>query len=545
GEPLPWGHLASHYTFVGASDKDYGMLHCWANNSIGVQDNPCIFQIIPAGPPSSPENCEIINNTAENIEVLCERGFDGGMPQLFLAEVYDEPGSLHLNRSSEEPQFSVEPLQPGTTYTIRISAFNDKGRSPPVSLTAVTLKVAEQRVGENKSLLYSPLIIIFLSIVGVFLTLILILIIVTRWRKSYSSTSTSSSTAAVAPSTDPAQEEPAEDRNRKEETQPQKTKPKKKVVVIENGTKDKIGLGDVSVDVTSSKDALLGRHTDLQTLANGSAGYYNSLGKTSFPSTVPSSSSCTLPRSQRTSTAPATTSSSSYSPSGALPINHSSLTAANNAATAAAAAISLAGESYTPYARYSETLPRNYGRGTRDFDGYHSEAYRGGGDGSLIASGGYRRSNSGNLGPDSYRGSITFASESYLSDEGSILSDGYRSVVGGQGRGGGGGGGRMLGDSYRCGGGVGGSSGANTEHDTYQVGGSVDCGEPYRVSGSVGVVETTYRTGAVDSSSSGGGGGGCRGRSGKDKYHLLEDLKNNPKYVVRTRGGETSDESFV
>nr|XP_045585597.1 neurotrimin-like [Procambarus clarkii] len=50
GEPLPWGHLASHYTFVGASDKDYGMLHCWANNSIGIQDNPCVFQIIPAEP---------------------------------------------------------------------------------------------------------------------------------------------------------------------------------------------------------------------------------------------------------------------------------------------------------------------------------------------------------------------------------------------------------------------------------------------------------------------------------------------------------------
>nr|XP_045590833.1 uncharacterized protein LOC123752843 [Procambarus clarkii] len=482
-------------------------------------------RVIALGPPSSPENCGIINNTAENIEVLCERGFDGGMPQLFLAEAYDEAGSLHLNRSSEEPQFSVESLQPGTTYTIRISAFNDKGRSPPVSLTAVTLKVAEQRVGENKSLLYSPLIIIFLSIVGVFLTLIVILVLVTRWRKTYSTTSTSSSATVAAQSTDPTQAESTEDRPGNEENEPQKTKPKKKVVVIENGTKDRIGLGNVSIDVTSSKDALLGRQTDSQTLANGSAGYYNSLGKTAFPSTFPTSTSCTLPRPQRTSTAghASTSSTSTYAPSSALPLpvhqtHHSPITAAS---------VGLQGEGYAPYTRYSETLPRNYGRGSRDFDGYRSEAYRGG-DGSLGASGGYRRSNSGNLGPDSYRGSMNIASEIYLSDDRGVLGDGYRGMGGGRG----GGGARMLGDSYRCG------SGANVVHDTYQAGGN-GSSDPYRSGGSFGVTETaSYRTGV--SSDAGGGG-----RSAKDKYHMLEELKNNPKYVVRTRGGEASDESFV
>lgn len=90
----------------------------------------------------------MINNTAENIEVQCERGFDGGMRQLFLAEVYAEGGSLHLNRTSDEPVFSVESLKPGTAYSIRVSAFNEKGRSPAIHLDAVTLKVAEQRVGE-------------------------------------------------------------------------------------------------------------------------------------------------------------------------------------------------------------------------------------------------------------------------------------------------------------------------------------------------------------------------------------------------------------
>ena len=78
----------------------------------------------------------------------CERGFDGGMRQNFLAEVYAEGGSLHINRSSPEPVFFVDSLRPGTAYIIRVTAYNEKGRSPPILLDAVTLKVAEQRVGE-------------------------------------------------------------------------------------------------------------------------------------------------------------------------------------------------------------------------------------------------------------------------------------------------------------------------------------------------------------------------------------------------------------
>ncbi|KAK8372790.1 hypothetical protein O3P69_019891, partial [Scylla paramamosain] len=234
GEPLPRGHVSSHYAFEGASDKDYGMLHCWANNSVGVQEQPCMFQIIPAGPPSSPERCAVVNNTAENIEVQCERGFDGGMRQLFLAEVFAEGGSLHLNRTSGDPVFFVDSLRPGTAYNIRVTAFNDKGRSPPIHLDAVTLKVAEQRVGENKSLLYSPLIIIFLSIVGVFLTLIFILIILTRWRKNISGHPPSSpptSGTAKSPPEGEENEGKVKEENGKQGGGGGK---KKKVVVVEN-----------------------------------------------------------------------------------------------------------------------------------------------------------------------------------------------------------------------------------------------------------------------------------------------------------------------
>ena len=67
---------------------------------------------------------------------------------LFHSQVFDESGTLHLNLTSDEPQFSIQALEPGKTYVIRISSYNEKGRSPPVSLTASTLKVAEKRMGE-------------------------------------------------------------------------------------------------------------------------------------------------------------------------------------------------------------------------------------------------------------------------------------------------------------------------------------------------------------------------------------------------------------
>lgn len=87
--------------------------------------------------------------------------------------------------------------------------------------------------------------------------------------------------------------------------------------------------------------------------------------------------------------------------------------------------------------------------------------------------------------------------------------------------------GRLLGESYR-------SGAKNTSYP--QVSRGVD--KYHLPSSSGGVVETTYR----DSS-----GGGANGRTiiTKDKYHLLEELKNNPKYVVRTRACEPNDESFV
>ncbi|XP_018015236.2 neuronal cell adhesion molecule [Hyalella azteca] len=289
------GQLVSHYSFLGTSDKDYGSLLCWANNSVGVQQKACVFTIIPAGPPSPPEGCEILNNTAENIEVACLQGFDGGVGQHFMAEIFDESGSLHLNRTSDEPQFSVQTLEPGKTYVIRISAFNAKGRSQTVSLTASTLKVAEKRMGETKPFIYSPLIAIFLGIVGVFVVLILLLVFITRWRRNV--TSGSSAPISRIPSPPPATkasspvkplEEPPRDGALKKPTTDDDdaapSKPKKRVMVLENGRVERTGVGDSPIPDTCVKESIPAKSSSFSgpLLPNGSTGYYDSLSKSSY-----------------------------------------------------------------------------------------------------------------------------------------------------------------------------------------------------------------------------------------------------------------------
>ncbi|KAK4290911.1 hypothetical protein Pmani_036224 [Petrolisthes manimaculis] len=264
------------------------------------------------GPPSAPEKCKVTNNTAENIEVQCQAGFHGGMRQLFLAEVYDEAGSLHLNQSArEEPQFSVESLQPGTTYTIKVSAYNEKGRSQPVVLTAATLKVAEQRVGESKTLLYSPINIVLMAIVGVLVTLVLVLFLVKRWKKNKSQTTTASSDTCKPSGatseqhseagTTTAGEPPGEDavtpdlqfqyqQQQQQQQQQHQLAMKTMEVTMMNGKKEGVRLReDLRADLTTTQDILMSRLSDTF-LHNGSTWQYSRQGSHLPPSLTPHSS---------------------------------------------------------------------------------------------------------------------------------------------------------------------------------------------------------------------------------------------------------------
>lgn len=166
-----FGHhnFSSVLSYTPVGEFDYGTVMCTANNLAGLQvglsflhifivyacffrlqqAEPCVFHIIAAGKPDPPTNCTISNQTSQSLVVECIEGFDGGQPQFFLLEVYDQQtGALQNNLSVIFPLFNVNDLEPGKILKMMVYAANSKGRSEAVLLEGFTLKAAEKQTGK-------------------------------------------------------------------------------------------------------------------------------------------------------------------------------------------------------------------------------------------------------------------------------------------------------------------------------------------------------------------------------------------------------------
>ena len=89
---------------------------------------------LDAGRPESPNNCSVSSNVTENIiRILCESGFDGGLPQEFVCEVFtNSTGSSQLKwniTNRRIPEFTITGLDRDLSYIIKIYSNNGKGRS--------------------------------------------------------------------------------------------------------------------------------------------------------------------------------------------------------------------------------------------------------------------------------------------------------------------------------------------------------------------------------------------------------------------------------
>lgn len=75
-------------------------------------------------------------------------GFDGGLRQWFLLEIFDQQtATLQANISSKYPVLSVNGLDSGRFFKIFVYAVNLRGRSEAVVLEGYTLKAAEKQTG--------------------------------------------------------------------------------------------------------------------------------------------------------------------------------------------------------------------------------------------------------------------------------------------------------------------------------------------------------------------------------------------------------------
>ncbi|XP_022245077.1 nephrin-like isoform X5 [Limulus polyphemus] len=159
----------SKATFSPTGAADYGMVLCWGKNSIGTQKKPCLFHLVPAGPPSSVSNCSLQNQTEHSIELECSEGYDGGLSQHFVMEVHDTKlHKLRANLTSLESRFYVTGLPPGTDFVVIIYAVNAKGRSHAVILRTRTLTFLLKQSQEESlwQMTFSPVLIVLVAVVA-------------------------------------------------------------------------------------------------------------------------------------------------------------------------------------------------------------------------------------------------------------------------------------------------------------------------------------------------------------------------------------------
>lgn len=99
--------------------------------------------------PEAVRNCSIYNVTSNSIQLQCVAGYDGGIPQHFHVQVYNELNRQILyNISYRYPEFTVKRLPSDSTFTIRITAVNAQGSSKiTYRLKAHTLAAPLLRTG--------------------------------------------------------------------------------------------------------------------------------------------------------------------------------------------------------------------------------------------------------------------------------------------------------------------------------------------------------------------------------------------------------------
>ncbi|XP_022183583.1 hemicentin-1-like [Myzus persicae] len=175
---------ASVLRYTPVADLDYGTLSCWAMNGVGHQSVPCLFQMVAAGKPQSVHNCTVRNNTDGAVDVQCEPGYDGGLQQVFVLEVFSENldsqadgETLYRNLTDRtSPRFSLGKVGLGVLYTARMYAANAKGKSTAVTLPRFSFPSSENQMGFGVEVLkVSPMLI---TIVSVCLLLIVLATIV-------------------------------------------------------------------------------------------------------------------------------------------------------------------------------------------------------------------------------------------------------------------------------------------------------------------------------------------------------------------------------
>ncbi|XP_022241259.1 hemicentin-1-like isoform X2 [Limulus polyphemus] len=175
-------------TVIPRTDNDYGSLLCWASNKVGVQQKPCVFKVVPEGPPNTVNNCSLRNQTVHSVKVECVEGYNGGLSQYFVMEVYNKNfQTLRVNLTAPEPTFEADNLPAGTNFLVVIYAVNAKGRSHPLVMRTSTLPgpQTQSRKGTFWQKSFSPILVVLATIVAGLIVIACITVIILKTKARY------------------------------------------------------------------------------------------------------------------------------------------------------------------------------------------------------------------------------------------------------------------------------------------------------------------------------------------------------------------------
>ncbi|XP_071543617.1 uncharacterized protein [Panulirus ornatus] len=178
--------LTSSVLVMPHSPDDYGRFMCLAKNAIGRQFTPCVVTLVPAGPPDTPTNCSATlgkpssHAHTTSMVITCVEGFDGGLPQQFQLETWQD-GDPIANMTSEFPEWVVTALRAGVGVTLKVSAYNARGRSDPLVMQVHTTSPQQRAAPDSGGEVDIPPILgAALGLVGVLLLLLIVGVVIAR-----------------------------------------------------------------------------------------------------------------------------------------------------------------------------------------------------------------------------------------------------------------------------------------------------------------------------------------------------------------------------
>ncbi|CAB4060164.1 unnamed protein product [Lepeophtheirus salmonis] len=123
-----------------------GVYSCEAENQIGKSASKPLILNVKWKPEGLKKTVQCYQ-TQESLTVLCSPGFDGGMDQKFILEIYDSRTRLIIsNVTNSKPVFYIHGLSSGTEYYVEIYAVNSKGKSIKTHFETFTLQPAEKQL---------------------------------------------------------------------------------------------------------------------------------------------------------------------------------------------------------------------------------------------------------------------------------------------------------------------------------------------------------------------------------------------------------------